>query len=403
VAPGIRVVPPDDPAFDELWDALPVGGIRTSASWLRSAQRRVGGRAAAVLAPRRSGLFLTEIRPGAHAFHDPAELLFGGPARDLVPDYLGPHRSNGAATSQHTTAIVARPDRQELYPAAVVAVPYGCQFSLRGADPAGAVLDGLVDGCLEVAASWGARTLGFLYLTPQDDRLFAGPLADRGFLAGRTDARFSTSVRWADFDAYVARLASRNRKTILREVVGFNAHGLVLSSMRLTEAGDELLRRLAELSAMTQARHGHPFDSAAEFRVLKANQSDYGAHTQIVLASKQDTVVGFTTFYDWNGEYTAGMFGQDYQAVPSGAFVHFNVVYYEALRLAMASGAHVLHFGIGAGMAKVTRGADAVPLRSYFRVPDDVLPAATATAAELNATAGQIIDEFRRARPWRAA
>jgi predicted N-acyltransferase len=398
----IRVVPAGDPDFGGSWDALPDGGIRMSASWLQSAQRRVGGRSCAVLITGRAGLFMIEIQPGAYPFHDPVELLFGEPARNLVRDYIGARTGDRAHTAEDLISITAH-RQPELYPAAAVVVPYGFEFSLRAGPVAGQEFDNLVDGCMAVAASWGARTLAFLFLAPGEDLLFGALLCRRGFIAARMDATFSTAVRWPDFDGYLADLTSRRRRRVRREIDGFAAHGLVLSSMMLADADDKLISRLAALSAMSQSRHGHLFDHAAELRVLHTVRSGYGSHARLAIASRGGTVLAFHMFYDWNGEYWAGMAGQDYDAAPPGGFAHFNVGYYEPIRLAIASGTRALHWGIGAGQTKVMRGADLVPLRSYFHVLDAVRPATAAMAEALNAAGERIADQLGQANPWRAA
>jgi predicted N-acyltransferase len=399
---AVRAVSPEEPDFDALWDGLPDGGIRMSAPWLRSAQRRVGGRSCALLAGDRAGIFMNEIHQDAFPFNDPVALLFGAPARNLTGDYAA-HTVSGDTPVTRDLLSVMEHWRQELYPAAAVFVPYGCQFSLRAAPAGGQEFDQLVAGFMAKAASWGARTLAFLFLSPGDEGLFGASLRRRGFIQGRTDVGFSMPVRWTSFEGYLADLKSGRRKVVRREIGGCAAHGLALSSMLLAEADGELISRLAVLSAMAQRRHGHPFDPAGELKALQAVRSGYGSHTRIMLASRDGVAMAFSTFSEWNGEYWAGMAGQDHEVLPAEAFAHFSMAYYEPIRHAIAAGARAVHWGIGAGPAKVMRGADMVLLRSYFLVADPVRPAALAMAQALTATGEQIVTGFRGLSPWRAA
>jgi uncharacterized protein len=279
-----------------------------------------------------------------------------------APAYLKTH-SMGEYVFDHGWADAYHRAGLSYYPKLQVAVPFTPVAGRRllvGAGQGEAARQTLVAGLRALREKAGASSLHITFPT----RAEWETLGAAGFLQ-RAGQQFHFMNRgYADFEAFLANLASRKRKMIRRERKTALGPGIaieLLSGADITEAHwDAFFRFYMDTGAR---KWGMPYLNRAFFSHVGASMRD---HILLVMAKR-------------NGRYIAGalnflgkdaVYGRNWGAIEDHPFLHFEVCYYQAIEFAIVRGFSRVEAG-AQGEHKLARGYRAVPTYSAHDISDE--------------------------------
>lgn len=264
-----------------------------------------------------------------------------------APLYLKSH-SQGEYIFDHSWAHAYERAGGRYYPKFQIAAPFtpvtGRRFlTLPGFEETG--MSALVQGAVEIAAKNGISSLHTTFCT--------GPEAEMGEKLGLMH-RIGSQYHWEnpgyrDFDAFLAALNSRKRKTIRKERQRAQAFGGEI--VQLT--GDAI--RPAHWDAFwafyqdTGARKwGHPYLTRQFFDIVHETMRD---DVLLVLAMRGgQPVAGALNFIG-----RTALFGRYWGCIEDHPCLHFECCYYQAMDYAIAHGLDRVEAG-AQGEHKIARG-----------------------------------------------
>jgi predicted N-acyltransferase len=216
-----------------------------------------------------------------------------------------------------------------------------------------------------------------------------------GFLQ-RTGQQFHfVNKGYADFEGFLADLASRKRKMIRRERKDALANGIEIERVTgpaLTEAHWDAF--FAFYIDTGSRKWGRPYLTRRFFSEVGARMAE---NILLVMAKR-------------NGRYIAGalnfigrdaLYGRNWGAIEEHPFLHFEVCYYQAIEFAIERGLARVEAG-AQGEHKLARGYGAVPTYSahdiadkrFARAIDDYL-------ARERVAIDEALDEYAELAPFR--
>lgn len=359
----------------EAWDGLgPPRSFYLDGAWMSAMAPTVSERPMVVLATGAGGRPLAGfpvhvMTASSYRLYDPWKAAGGG----HDPDWAAP----------------LRPVLTSVAPGFEGGVRWAAGLDRDPAAAAGALHDAL-DAADEVAAEAGAVATAFLYVPEGEDPVLEAVLAERGWLSATIAADARLAVEWDSFEAYEASRPKQRRATVRTETRRFRDVGLEVEA-----GGVELLTDdLAPLHAAWRARHGpapDPDDLRAQYAAVRGA---VGPRMRMFLARRDGRPVAFSQFYEQAGVLYSRALGFDYGAV-EGAFAYFNMIFYEPVRWAVATGVREVRYSMGSADAKVARGCHLVPLRLHARVLDAGAPAGAGLADALAAVDRAVREELR--------
>jgi uncharacterized protein len=386
----------------ERWDGVdPQGGFYLASPWLQTIAGTIAldglPDSAFVVAERPgegpvAGLAAYQVSKDAFFLQNPPQLLLGDEAVGEETPFQSPEERARSARLRAALADLLG----QSYPSAVCSVPYVFLAAVKARVASAEVYGQLLDGFEQVADEWQARSKGVLFVPEKGWEPLAECLRERGCVSGLLGAQCVLPIRWDTCDEYLGSLRRNRRRTVERELQAFEQSGLeveIIEGASLPEVVDDL----AYLSAKLMERYGHGFDLERE-RLSYRRISTYLARFATVLVAREGRrMVAFVILYDLDGTLVGGMSGQDYEH----PFVHFQINYYEALRLAISRGANAIDYGFGSYEEKTRRGFELRPVIGFF----DLGAGARDEVAELlalhDAAVRRQLDQYHRS-PWRS-
>ncbi len=278
-----------------------------------------------------------------------------GPVRAVMPAYLKTH-SMGEYVFDYGWADAYERAGGRYYPKLQVSVPFtpatGRRLLVRPGPAMAADRDGLIAGAVELCRQAGASSAHWTFV-PEDEWHHFG---QRGFLQ-RTDRQFHwQNDGYADFDAFLAALASRKRKAIRRERREALSDGLEidwLTGADITEAHwDAFFGFYLDTGAR---KWGRPYLNRAFFSAVSQAMAD-----RILLVMARDGDRYIAGALNFIGDTT--LYGRHWGAVEDRPFLHFEVCYYQAMDFAIARGLARVEAG-AQGEHKLSRGY--LPVTTY--------------------------------------
>lgn len=286
----------------------------------------------------------------------------GGRLAAAAPAYLKTH-SMGEYVFDHDWADAYHRAGLPYYPKLQVAVPFTPVTGRRllvGRGQGEAARQTLVAGLRALREKAGASSLHITFPT----RAEWDALGSAGFLQRAGQQFHFINKGYADFEAFLANLASRKRKMIRRERKAALGPGItieLLTGAGITEAHwDAFFLFYMDTGAR---KWGMPYLNRAFFSQVGASMRD---HILLVMAKR-------------NGRYIAGalnflgkdaVYGRNWGAVEDHPFLHFEVCYYQAIEFAIAWGFSRVEAG-AQGEHKLARGYRAVPTYSAHDIGDE--------------------------------
>ena len=316
-----------------------------------------------------------------------------GLAIAVMPLYVKSH-SQGEYIFDHNWAHAWERAGGSYYPKLQAAVPFTPATGRRFLTRPGFEAEGrgaLLQGALTLAERSGVSGLHVTFCT-------AGERAwgeEAGLLA-RTSQQFHWQNRgYAGFDAFLADLASRKRKTIRRERERARAFGGEIVALTgealLPEHWDAFWRFYQDTGSR---KWGHPYLTRSFFDRVQATMRD---ETLLVLARRRGRwVAGALNFI---GRDT--LYGRYWGCTEEHDCLHFELCYYQAIDWAIAHGLSRVEAG-AQGEHKLARGYLPAATHSLHWIADKGFARAVAQYLEAETAAvGQEIEVLTAYGPFR--
>jgi Peptidogalycan biosysnthesis/recognition len=355
------------------WPALAVDApMLATPGWLRAMDGRLGARPLTFVVRSAARIELaafasvqTTSRPGE--FFDLHHVLIRP-----TPDFPLTDQSRADRTQLSLTA----PDNW--LPSLVVMLPgYECVPVGPGAtDPA--ALNALVNGTLDWAADQGIPTVAFLYLRPEQ-RALADALRDREFSRLPLTYTWDLHLAGTGIEDYLTALPRKRRKETRREVRTLAESGVDIRQTDVWPVFDALV----DLRCQLVTKYRGQADRAHEGTRLRTMvEVVAGGDPTLLLATADDTPVGFALFAPNRDEWLCLAVGHDY-ADPRSRLTYFGAAYYHAAEAAYAAGVRILGYGQGSWQAKRARGCRPTPMAGWVHSTDPALAAAVRASAAM--------------------
>jgi hypothetical protein len=295
---------------------------------------------------------------------------FDGTLLGAVPCYLKSH-SRGEYVFDHGWAEAYEHAGGQYYPKLQVAVPFtpatGQRLLVRPTANTEVVRARLATGLVELCHLRQASSVHVTFMTEPEWSF----LAAQGFLQ-RTDQQFHwENAGYASFEAYLAALSARKRKTIRRErrealASGISVHWLTGSD--LTEAvWDTFFAFYMETGSR---KWGQPYLTRAFYSMVGERMRD---RIVLMLAKRAGRwIAGAINFI---GSDT--LYGRHWGAIEHHPFLHFEVCYYQAIEFAIAHKLARVEAG-AQGEHKLARGYLPTTTYSAHYIADPALRRAVA-------------------------
>ncbi|NPD20104.1 GNAT family N-acetyltransferase [Alterinioella nitratireducens] len=297
----------------------------------------------------------------------------GGEVIAAAPLYAKGH-SQGEYIFDHNWAHAFERAGGQYYPKLQVAVPFtpatGRRFLTRpGWEDAGRA--GLVQGAVQVAENGGLSSVHVTFCTEEE--------AERGAQMGLLH-RITQQFHWmnrgyADFDGFLASLASRKRKAIRRERRQAQAFGGEIVNLTGDDLRPEHWDAFWTFYQDTGARKwGQPYLTRRFFDIVQETMRD---DVLLVLALRDGhPIAGALNFIGRDA-----LFGRYWGCIEHHPCLHFELCYYQAIDAAIACGLSRVEAG-AQGDHKLARGYLPVATHSLHWLADPGFSEAVANYLE---------------------
>ncbi len=276
-----------------------------------------------------------------------------GQVLGAVPMYLKSH-SHGEYVFDHGWADAFERAGGRYYPKMQVSVPFtpatGPRLLLRGdatADDteAAALRGALLSACIQCADKTGASSLHITF-----------PLEEEAELMGEASLLIRTGLQfhwdnngYADFNTFLADLASRKRKQIKRERREALAAGLTVRALSGSDIEEHHWDAFFHFYQETGSRKwGMPYLTREFFSLLGEKMGE-----QVVLMIAENAGRPIAGALNLASDDT--LYGRNWGAVEYHKFLHFELCYYQAIDYAIAHGLKRIEAG-AQGEHKLVRG-----------------------------------------------
>jgi hypothetical protein len=178
-------------------------------------------------------------------------------------------------------------------------------------------------------------------------------------------------------DDYLASLPRKRRKETRREARTLAESGVDIRKADVWPVFDDLVDLRCQLVAKYRGRADREHE-ASRLRTMVEDVA--GGQPTLLLATADDTPVGFALFAPNRDEWLCLAVGHDY-ADPRSRLTYFGAAYYRAAEAAYAAGVRTLGYGQGSWQAKRARGCRPTPMAGWVHSTDPALAAAVRASA----------------------
>jgi uncharacterized protein len=273
----------------------------------------------------------------------------------VVPCYVKSH-SRGEYVFDHGWAEAFERAGGSYYPKLQVAVPFtpasGRRLLTRPGAQAEAVRAALADALVEICRQSHASSIHVTFPTEPEWQL----LGERGYLK-RTQQQFHwENAGYQDFDAFLAVLSSRKRKTIRREREEALACAISVHWLTGSDLTEGVWDAFFDFYMETGSRKwGRPYLTRSFYSLIGEKMRD---RILLVMAKRQNRwIAGAINFI---GADT--LFGRHWGAIEHHPFLHFELCYYQAIQYAIENKLARVEAG-AQGEHKISRGY--LPITTY--------------------------------------
>jgi predicted N-acyltransferase len=265
-----------------------------------------------------------------------------------VPCYVKSH-SRGEYVFDHGWAEAYERAGGNYYPKLQVSVPFtpatGRRLLVRPGPHAEAIRAALADALVDICRRCDASSVHVTFPTEAEWRLLGG----RGYLK-RTHQQFHwENAGYADFDDFLAALASRKRKTIRREREDALSANIAVHWLTGSDLTESIWDAFFGFYMETGSRKwGRPYLTRAFYSLVGEKMRD---RILLVMAKRNGRwIAGAINFI---GSHT--LFGRHWGAIEHHQFLHFELCYYQAIQYAIEHKLARVEAG-AQGEHKISRG-----------------------------------------------
>jgi uncharacterized protein len=236
--------------------------------------------------------------------------------------------------------------------------------ALYSAKATEADLEALVDGAEALARQSDAATVCFLYLDDTDREL--GRILERRGYQAYVSGEYSVLHVPADgYPGYRAALPHKRRISVAAERGRIRQAGIQVSLESLRDAD---LPRLAELESELLAKYDIDLRPEYLLGLLRQVGDCFGDDAFAVVARAEGAIRGFALILRGNNAWIARQTGYDYSYQQrTRTPLYFEVLYYRLIEEAAAAGVRTIHYGLGSGQTKRSRGCSTTYQRCWTR------------------------------------
>lgn len=287
-----------------------------------------------------------------------------------LPLYIKGH-SQGEYIFDHGWAEGYARAGGQYYPKLLSAVPFspvtGPRFLVAPGQDFASVAGALLQGAREIATRYGLSSLHVNFLTERE----AGWAEGNGLLLRIGEQFHWNNDSYADFDAFLAQLASRKRKAIRRERREAIETGIEIQALRGDELTDEHWDAFFDFYMDTGSRKwGRPYLNRDFFRRLHATMAD---RIVLMMARRNGRWIAGA----WNMLGRDTLYGRNWGCIEYHPCLHFECCYYQAIDYAIAHGLARVEAG-AQGEHKLARGYLPVPIHSVHWLAEPAFQEAVA-------------------------
>ncbi|MBP7066222.1 MAG: N-acetyltransferase [Ferrovibrio sp.] len=295
----------------------------------------------------------------------PTHLLAENAAGDLLgamPLYFKGH-SQGEYIFDQGWANAYERAGGAYYPKLLCAVPFtpvtGPRLLVRPGEDATALRNALLQGALGLVQRHGLSSLHINFVTEAEKQW-----GEAAGLLHRLGEQFHwRNEGYADFDGFLAALASRKRKAIKRERREAVAAGIEIECVSGTTLTAEHWDAFYEFYIDTGSRKwGQPYLNRDFFHRLHATMAE---QVILVLARRDGRWIAGA----WNMLGGDTLYGRNWGCIEQHPFLHFECCYYQAIDYAIRHGLKRVEAG-AQGEHKLARGYLPSPIHSLHHLPD---------------------------------
>ncbi len=295
----------------------------------------------------------------------PTHLLAENAAGDLLgamPLYFKGH-SQGEYIFDQGWANAYERAGGAYYPKLLGAVPFtpvtGPRLLVRPGEDATALRNALLQGALGLVQRHGLSSLHINFVTEAEKQW-----GEAAGLLHRLGEQFHwRNEGYADFDGFLAALASRKRKAIKRERREAVAAGIEIECVSGTTLTAEHWDAFYEFYIDTGSRKwGQPYLNRDFFHRLHASMAE---QVVLVLARRDGRWIAGA----WNMLGGDTLYGRNWGCIEQHPFLHFECCYYQAIDYAIRHGLKRVEAG-AQGEHKLARGYLPSPIHSLHHLPD---------------------------------
>lgn len=212
----------------------------------------------------------------------------------------------------------------------------------------------------------GLASSAFLY-TDATDIVLRSVLEERGYAALHSATTYTLDLSESGtFAGYLAALGGSRRQRVRRDLRALDAAGV---AYRVQPLSEELAIRLVPLEKQLYARHGTQAEEGALRAVLTSLSRRIPGHAEVVTAELDGRLAGFVLIFVHGSELIARQAGFDYE-VKGKVPLYFGLVFYQLVRLAQRRGLVRIHYSIGSGQVKRSRGSVGLEQIAYVKAYD---------------------------------
>ncbi|MEU6015103.1 GNAT family N-acetyltransferase [Streptomyces sp. NPDC047515] len=353
------------PAAD--WGALTSGSTlysTTGFQGVREEELPQGARARRITAHGAEGTAVagletyTFTRP-PHALYTPADLLAGLVDEERHAAVASRPLAIGAGWSEFRGQVVHHPD--------------------AGPQQRAVAVEALAAEALKFAKGAEASVLAYYYLPREGALDIARAHEHAGAVVLFHDVETVLPIGlWDGLDDYYAWLPAKRRPRARREVRTFRDSGRTVREVALPQVVD----RIAPLNSALMRKHGHDYGVERAAEVYGRQGRHLGDRSTLLLAEEGDSPVGFALRYHHQDMLYARVAGFDYDFANKADY--FNLVFYHPIDQGTGRSTSAIHLGLGTFEAKLTRGAQPVPLYTVLVGVDQPLKADPDAVRERN-------------------
>lgn len=289
----------------------------------------------------------------------PSHLVFyrGDKQVGVAPAFLKSH-SRGEYVFDWAWADAYQRYGFDYYPKLLIAVPFtpsaGARLLLDKRERDRITPNELNEALDGMAAANGAGSWHLLFPDPSDHHLLDAP--DRLHRLGCQFHWFNRD--YEDFEAFLATLTSRKRKSIRKERRDVAAQGIEFRHFPGVSLPDHVLSAFYVFYQATYLKRGQrPYLNLEFFQALRKNQPD---QLHITMAIKNNEMIAGALFL--TGAST--LYGRYWGCLEEYNHLHFETCYYQGIELAIAQGLHCFDAG-AQGEHKLVRGFEPVMTHSW--------------------------------------